>query len=228
MPVEPVSEATPGWYGKVATLGDFVQRRLPADFVRTCDAWLSRVLLAGRAQHGADWLDIYLTAPVMRFAWAPGVAGGHWWFGVLMPSCDNVGRYFPLLVAQRRPLPPLDRLALDHLEAWLDHLALAATRTLAEGETAAGFEAALAAAPPWPTPGAPSVLLGAPTDSRQALAARASIGGWLHALAAQALQARFAGCSVWWRPASPATDALVEIAAGLPEAEAFARLLAAR
>ena len=32
----------PGWYGKLAMLGDFAQRRLPEHAVRRCDTWLSQ------------------------------------------------------------------------------------------------------------------------------------------------------------------------------------------
>ena len=79
---------------------------------------------------GARWLDTYLTAPVLRFAWAPGVVDMKWWFGVLMASCDNVGRYFPLVIAQPRTQPPIDRAGLDHLDRWYAVLANAAMRTL--------------------------------------------------------------------------------------------------
>lgn len=227
MPIEPLNDA-PGWFGKISTQGDFAQRRLPAEFVQLCDDWLSRMLVASREQLGERWLDTYLTAPLMRFAWAPGIADAHWWFGVLMPSCDNVGRYFPLLIAQRRPRPPLDRLALDHLDAWLDHLAKAAARTLAEGETTACFEQTLGEAPPWPTPGTPAAptVQASGTHERHAFGQRTSIERWLHALAAEGLQQRFQGCSIWWSQKAGSTPAAVDIASGLPEAGVFSRLLA--
>ena len=217
----------PGWYGKLSTLGDFAQRRLPAEVVQASDVWLSRVLGASRQQFGERWLDVYLTAPVMRFAWAPGVVDAHWWFGVLMPSCDNVGRYFPLLIAQRRTLPPLDRIALDHLEAWFDHLANAATRTLGERATVETFEQALGDAPPWPTPGAPAALAPRPTPGgeRYALGPRDSIGQWLHAMAIDELHARFKGCSIWWRQSTAAQEVSVSVVTGLPDAAAFAQML---
>ena len=78
-------DAVPGWYGKVAALGDFAQRRLPQHCVRHCDAWLSGMMQDLPKVLGARWLGTYLTAPVLRFAWAPGVVDMKWWFGVLMP-----------------------------------------------------------------------------------------------------------------------------------------------
>ena len=225
----------PGWYGKLATLGDFAHRRLPADLVQASDAWLARAMTASRQQLGDRWLDVYLTAPVMRFAWGPGVHGAAWWFGVLMPSCDNVGRYFPLLIAQARAQPPQDRIALNHLEAWFDHLAQAATHTLAERASIEAFEEALSQAPPWPTPGAARVLaaqampLGSAAANRCALGPAASLHHWLHALAVEELHTRFAGCSIWWHPGEVGREvgreASVTVIQGLPDSMAFAGML---
>ena len=224
-----MSSDAAGWYGKVATLGDFAHRRLPPDFVRRSDAWLAGAMSASRAELGERWLDCYLTAPLMRFAWAPGVAGdAQWWFGVLMPSCDNVGRYFPLLIASPRSRPPLDRIAIDHLDAWFDHLADAATHTLAERASLDGFEKALADAPPWPTPGTPHPMAqhAAADGTHYAFATRASLNQWLHAIAIRDLHARFAGCSVWWRRGAGAANATAHVYSGLPEPAAFAGMLA--
>lgn len=235
MPVEPVSAAgdAPGWYGKISTLGDFAQRRLPVEFVQASDAWLSRTMVACRQQLGERWLAGYLTSPVMRFAWAPGVAGGadaNWWFGVLMPSCDSVGRYFPLLIAQRRTRPPLDRIALDHLELWFGHLANAATQTLGERATVDGFEQALSNAPPWPSAGAVAALstlapCAAAGGVSYAFGHRVSMGQWLHAIALDQLHAHFTGCSIWWRQGDATRDTEAEVVQGLPEPAAFAQML---
>ena len=142
------------WYGKIASLGDFAQRRMPPESLPAFDAWLSRAMQDGRELLGERWLEVYLTAPVLRFAWAPGVIDTHWWFGLLMASCDSVGRYFPLVIAQRRARAPEDRIALDHLELWYEHLAHAALLTLNdEGGSVEALEQSLHDAPPWPTPG---------------------------------------------------------------------------
>ena len=226
------SRDSPGWYGKISTLGDFAQRRLPVEFVQASDAWLSRTMVACRQQLGEHWLDGYLTSPVMRFAWAPGVAGAdsHWWFGVLMPSCDSVGRYFPLLIAQRRARPPLDRIALDHRELWFDHLANAATHTLGERATVEGFEQALGEAPPWPSAAAVAALstlapCAAVGGVSYAFGHRVTMSQWLHAIALDELHARFTGCSIWWRQGDVTRDTEAEVVQGLPEPAAFAQML---
>ncbi len=94
-----VGEATPGFYGKVHTHGDFVLRDLPQRFVAPWDRWLRESMGASRAQLGEAWLDRYLVCPVWRFALAPGLCGEPGWVGLWMPSVDRVGRYFPLTLA---------------------------------------------------------------------------------------------------------------------------------
>jgi type VI secretion system protein ImpM len=95
-----------GWYGKMPCLGDFASRRLPAEFINVWDAWLQRSMVASRQRLGEGWLDLFLTSPMWRFALAPGVCGDQAWAGLLLPSVDKVGRYFPLTLAL--PLEQLD------------------------------------------------------------------------------------------------------------------------
>ncbi len=89
----PAAES-PGIFGKLPWLGDFVTRRLPHSFVEPWDDWLQRGMAATREALGDGWLDSFLTAPVWRFLLPAGSAGPAM-AGVLMPSVDRVGRYFP-------------------------------------------------------------------------------------------------------------------------------------
>jgi type VI secretion system protein ImpM len=125
-------EATnsPGLYGKIPALGDFITRRLPARFVDIWDDWLQKALSASRQQLGSGWLDIYLTSPIWRFILSPGICDESVWAGVMMPSVDKVGRYFPLTLAVSVDAPrimPSDLFIKD--AGWferLEHLALSA------------------------------------------------------------------------------------------------------
>ncbi|OAJ58738.1 hypothetical protein A6V36_29705 [Paraburkholderia ginsengiterrae] len=90
---------TPGFFGKAVTHGDFLSRRLPADFLDAWDEWLQRGLHASRQRLRETWLAAYLTSPVWRFAVGRHVCGERAWAGVMMPGMDRVGRYFPLTIA---------------------------------------------------------------------------------------------------------------------------------
>lgn len=88
-----------GFFGKMPTHGDFVRRNLAPDLAGAWDDWLGPLMTTVRRDLGeADWLDVYLTSPVWRFALGARVAGVAQ-AGVLVPSVDRVGRYFPLVIA---------------------------------------------------------------------------------------------------------------------------------
>jgi type VI secretion system protein ImpM len=91
--------STAGFFGKLPARGDFVERRLDRGFCRALDDWLQAGMAESRARLGDAWLPLYLNAPLWRFAFAPGVCGAPAASGVMMPSVDRVGRYFPLVVA---------------------------------------------------------------------------------------------------------------------------------
>jgi len=121
-----------GWYGKIPSLGDFTSRRLSSQFIETWDHWLQHAITASRAQLGEHWLDLYLTGPIWRFIVMPGICGNDMWVGILMPSVDKVGRYFPLTIAMQIKPQPGMLLTAFSAQAWyedLEQLALASLDT---------------------------------------------------------------------------------------------------
>ncbi len=90
------------------------------------------------------------------------------------------------------------------------------------------FEDPLREAPPWPTPRArvPTVTRRAGSQHSYQVEGTASLAQWLSVLAADELQAKFAGCSVWWRRARPQAPDHIVVLSGLPDAAAFTDLLA--
>ena len=91
--------ADAGLFGKLPARGDFVQLGLPGSFVRPWDAWLQRAMAASQQRMGEAWLPAFLESPVWRFALPGGMCGASAVLGLLMPSVDRVGRYFPLTLA---------------------------------------------------------------------------------------------------------------------------------
>jgi type VI secretion system protein ImpM len=90
-----------GIYGKLPAYGDFIFRNLRASFINPWDEWLQHFVSASKEQIGNGWLDIYLTSPIWRFVLSPGVIDNHLHAGILLPSVDRVGRYFPLTVVKK-------------------------------------------------------------------------------------------------------------------------------
>lgn len=136
-----------GWYGKIPNLGDFASRRLPSRFVTPWDDWLQRALARSRGVLGEAWLDLYLTSPVWRFLLMPGTCGDAGWAGILMPSVDRVGRYFPLSIAVELTLVPARETQFSALSDWLDSVEQAALATLDLEHTADDLERALVGRP---------------------------------------------------------------------------------
>lgn len=143
MPGDPVS-AGPGYFGKVASHGDFVRRGLAPAFVASWDGWLQACLQHSRESFGVDWLATYLYSPLWRFALGADVCGGQAMAGVLMPSVDRVGRYFPLTLAApigggEAPGPALFGRGAD----WFAALEQVAFGSLAPGFALAALDGAL-------------------------------------------------------------------------------------
>ncbi|WP_027168488.1 type VI secretion system-associated protein TagF [Mesorhizobium sp. WSM3224] len=106
---------TPGFYGKMPATGDFVTRRLPADFVRVWDRWLAQniVPLFG--------METWPQSMALRFLAGPAFFGAS--MGVIVQSADRVGRLFPLSVVVLLPVAPLK---LAYADVWFEGIETAA------------------------------------------------------------------------------------------------------
>jgi type VI secretion system protein ImpM len=93
----------PGFFGKIPSNGDFINRRVSRSFLEPWDDWLQKAVARSREQLDKDWLDTYLTSPIWRFVLSSGVCSDQPYAGVLMPSVDKVGRYFPLTITVAIP-----------------------------------------------------------------------------------------------------------------------------
>jgi len=130
-----MSTSTIGLYGKLPSHGDFVTRDLPPSFINIWDEWLQRGMLCSQEELGENWLDIYLTSPIWRFSLSEGVIDNNNWAGIIIPSVDRVGRYFPFTLLAKLPAEcncldfissqsawykELENIALQGLEGHLD------------------------------------------------------------------------------------------------------------
>lgn len=231
--------AAPAWYGKLPSLGDFASRRWPPELLEPWDAWLAAGLADWREHDPADWLAHYLACPSWRFvlmpgalmpvAPLPGVLGGEAQAhaGVLMPSVDRVGRYFPFTLLQPLPAVPGTDAEWRDLLAWLHRLDDLAVDALQDDWPVERLEAELAA----PGLGLPGSLAN-PTDAAPAASAGGpltlSVGpdlaGWVASQAAQQAHRAWQGQTWWWCTGADG-DTVLKIEQGLPRGRGFQALL---
>lgn len=112
-----------GYFGKVPTHGDFVSYGLPTRFIQPWDAWLQQAILSGRQQLGdKEWLNYYLTSPLYRFVLTPGICGNDSWSGIIMPSVDQVGRYYPMTLSSKNTGDNNPFVVLRQNQQWFSNL----------------------------------------------------------------------------------------------------------
>jgi type VI secretion system protein ImpM len=121
-----------GLYGKLPSHGDFLRRRVSDAFVSVWDEWLQQSMAASQSTLGQHWLDVYLTSPVWRFACDAGVCGSRGYAGVMAPSVDRVGRYFPLTLVWEMPEGVHSLVVTRRADNWFDQVERLLLETLAE------------------------------------------------------------------------------------------------
>lgn len=86
-----------GIFGKLPQKRDFVAFDIPRSILEPFENWLQSAVAASKNELGRGWQDQYLVAPIWRF-WGGKEIFGVDCTGVIMPSVDQVGRFFPLSV----------------------------------------------------------------------------------------------------------------------------------
>jgi type VI secretion system protein ImpM len=227
-----------GFYGKLPTHGDFLRRRVSDAFVEPWDGWLQSCIAASRDALADRWLDVYLTSPVWRFVCAAGACGPNPVAGIIAPSVDRVGRYFPLTVVVELP-SPTSLVSLPHEAAeFFDN----AERLIVDALSAQqpdfdGFDAAVARLTdylPLTPPSqevnleasASAILDGGPDARWQFPIGSASrLNVALQQLLDRQLSQRYDPFVMWWTEGSSLVEPSCTIQQGLPAPDSFAALL---
>jgi type VI secretion system protein ImpM len=129
-----VSTLEVGLYGKLPSHGDFLRRRVSDAFVDVWDAWLQNGLAASREVLGDRWLDTYLTSPAWRFVCSAGSCGAQALAGVMVPSVDRVGRYFPVTLVWQLPDDAIPLRVMTRCHDWFEAAERLLIDTLAADE----------------------------------------------------------------------------------------------
>ncbi len=128
-----------GVFGKIPGHGDFIHRGLSSRFISIWDDWLQRSISSSQSQYGESWLEIYLTSPIWRFALSPGVIDNNYWAGIMVPSVDSVGRYFPLTIAKNIDSKESIFSFMQHNSGWYEALEKPALNALEHAITIEGL-----------------------------------------------------------------------------------------
>jgi type VI secretion system protein ImpM len=233
------TEAEVGFYGKLPFKGDFLQRRVPQEFVDPWDAWLQQGLHESRLLLQDAWLEAYLSGPVWRFVLAEGVCGAAGYAGILVPSVDRVGRYFPLTLVTRLEarICPVD-VACDS-GGWFDAAEAVALAALAATEMDIDeFDDQVAGLGRYlPALSVGSAVLAAPGSDAAALPPE----GWqvplegtvslqraVNAFAYAQLDRALRPAALWWSDGSNAVDPCWVATSGLPDARRFTAMWSAK
>lgn len=213
-----------GFYGKIPSKGDFIQRRLDRKFTQHWDSWLQSCMENSRAKLGERWLPIYLVSPIWRFALSQNILSENVVVGVVIPSVDNVGRHFPFTLATDIPnQTDLYRFAIEQDE-WFEKLEDLALDALSEDFNLNSFEEKLESHPD-PKYIAPAKII-PPTERRV---------GWQHE-GLSSLELLTSGLaqnvnqspephSFWWTAGSDNIEPTCLKYKGLPPQDDFAALL---
>lgn len=213
---------TTGLFGKLPGHGDFIQRQLPTSFVTPWDEWLQRAVHGSRELVGQTWLDYYLTSPIWRFALSPGVVDQQPWAGVLVPSVDSVGRYFPLTMAA--PLGAhSDPFALQvSAGGWFQQISDLAIEALQGALQADQLMERL------PGPGEHSPAVGvSEVEGAHIAAGNGNIASGYAGLLNQMYRQQYPSFSVWWCAGSQHLAPTTLVSPGLPEPTLYCSMLGA-
>ena len=225
-----------GFFGKLPSAGDFVQRRLPSSFVDTWDQHFERAVDASRQALGNAWQHAYRSSPAWRFLLSPGVCGAGAWTGVMGPAGDRVGRSFPMVIAVPMDDPSMATQALRDGERWfaaMEHVHAAAQADPSTSvETFDAQLLALAGMPltapaSWMVDGLEHVAFHHASQWRMPLPRARADGDFLARLWARVSESGSGWCQ-WWTQGGGHVPASVLVTRGLPEPSSYAGFLDAR
>jgi type VI secretion system protein ImpM len=232
------SNASVGFFGKLPSNGDFLQRRVPQAFLDVWDPWLQECVHTSRESLQEAWLPAYLTSPVWRFVLPEAICGSGAYAGILAPSVDRVGRYFPMTIVTQVDVDanPLD-FAMQR-RSWFDALESLLVTAVGEAEVdLEWFDAQVIEHTGFldgelePSgPGLKDLFQRSQFPKqggywRTPLASAGSLQAAVNAFAYRELSAQLRPASVWWTEGSGASAPAWLTLRGLPAPDRFGAML---
>ncbi len=221
-----------GFYGKLPTHGDFISRNLPRTFIDPWDNWLQSAISASREQLAEKWLDYFLVTPVWRFILSDGNCGEHAWIGVMIPSVDRVGRYFPLTIASHITQAVKPVALIDECYHWFELAEQQALKVLDEDFDLETLESSLK------TMGEPVVSRINPNETENEIHKEERFQGHFcmdtvntnplsafPAISHFFIEQSFSNYSFWWTAGSEDIKPSFLLCEGMPKSDGFVSLL---
>ena len=168
-------------------------------------------------------MPAYLNTPIWRFVLGPGLCGPVPTLGVLMPSVDRVGRYFPLVIAAQLPGCLSPGSMFQTARPWFDAAEQLILQSLEDDLDLAAFDADVMAI------GVPAYARAGDDGRSSALRMDLREGGDMAPTYAQILDQVLMGnnvpFSLWWTQGSDKVRPSVLLSTGLPAPANFAAFL---
>lgn len=86
-----------GLFGKLSSKPDYIAIEAPQSFLSVFEPWLQACVSTSHQHLGGAWRQAFLAAPIWRF-WLGSEICGSTILGAFMPSIDEAGKYFPLVL----------------------------------------------------------------------------------------------------------------------------------
>jgi len=226
-----------GLFGKLPSHGDFLRRRTSDKFVDAWDAWLRECLAESRTALGDRWVDIYLTSPAWRFVCAAGACGPVPVIGLMVPSVDRVGRFFPLTLVAELPDDVSVVAAANGATGFFDSAEQLLIETLASEEIdfpqfdeevlhlVDALELLTVPPPVLLDPAAVAVVADGGQAWQIPIGTSAEIAPVFEQLLAQRLSSLYQPLVIWWTEGSSIVEPSCLIGKGLPAPATFGAML---
>jgi type VI secretion system protein ImpM len=216
-----------GFYGKLPTYGDFIQKRLPTDFINPWHEWLQQGMVACRERDPQGWMTYYLNCPAWSFVLAGGVCGQQPIAGVTIPSVDRVGRYFNFTLASILPEEIVPAAFANTHGEWLEGLENLALSILEEEMDQDAIERAINGAASelhWETP--PYRLFSMGSEHLKVVASEPSaVRDMLPEITHQLIGKDHAKYGLWWHQGSSQVSAQLVCCANMPAGDVYLGLM---
>jgi len=220
---EPANIIDVGFYGKLPTYGDFIQKRLPTDFINPWHEWLQGGMLACRERTPDGWMSFYLNCPAWSFVLSAGICGEQAVAGVTIPSVDRVGRYFNFTMASVLPGEVRPAAFAGVYCDWFEELENLSLSVLEEEMDQDGIEDAinrLSAELTW-NPPLHTTYSNSSTHNRVLSDGEAGVRELLPEMLHQRIASEHERYGVWWHRGSSQVNAQLVTCASMPAAEVY-------